>query len=205
MVRRLFVRVSLAAIPFVMIPIAITSIGAKASAAPPAQIQQCMNGGWRTLTDASGQHFQNQGQCIAFAIHHRVSLSDLADPFAIDGTTSFALGANGCSFVYQVFDATYPGTAAVGAVILHLSGCVSPSLSSYAGSFNITTNVGTLSGSASGPVNITAGLGLEYQLTLTVNAATGSFVRSTGSLDLLVSWNTPNQSPSSFVGSISVP
>jgi hypothetical protein len=29
---------------------------------------QCRNGGWRNYTDATGQPFKNQGQCIAFAL-----------------------------------------------------------------------------------------------------------------------------------------
>jgi hypothetical protein len=29
---------------------------------------QCRNGGWRNYTDAAGQPFKNQGQCIAFAL-----------------------------------------------------------------------------------------------------------------------------------------
>jgi hypothetical protein len=30
--------------------------------------EQCRNGGWRNYTDATGQPFKNQGQCIAFAL-----------------------------------------------------------------------------------------------------------------------------------------
>jgi hypothetical protein len=29
---------------------------------------QCRNGGWRNFTDAAGQPFRNQGECIAFAL-----------------------------------------------------------------------------------------------------------------------------------------
>jgi len=29
---------------------------------------QCRNGGWRNYTDAAGQPFKNEGQCIAFAL-----------------------------------------------------------------------------------------------------------------------------------------
>ena len=49
--------------------------------------------------------------------------------------------------MYQVFDAVYPGSAAVGNVTLHIAGCISftgqPPIS-YTGSFTITTAVGTL-------------------------------------------------------------
>ena len=86
MVRRLLASVFLAAFPVVVIPIAVTSIGARAGAAPPTAVQQCTNGGWQTLTDASGQPFRNQGQCISYFIHHPVSLADLAGSFS--GTTS---------------------------------------------------------------------------------------------------------------------
>jgi hypothetical protein len=30
--------------------------------------EQCRNGGWRNYTDATGQPFKNQGECIAFAL-----------------------------------------------------------------------------------------------------------------------------------------
>jgi hypothetical protein len=33
-------------------------------AAVPATRDDCMHGGWRTLTDADGAPFSNQGQCI---------------------------------------------------------------------------------------------------------------------------------------------
>ena len=45
MVRRLLASVFLAAFPVVVIPIAVTSMGARAGAAPPAAVQQCMR--WR--------------------------------------------------------------------------------------------------------------------------------------------------------------
>ena len=75
------------------------------------------------------------------------------------------------------------GRAAVGNVSLHIAGCATPS--TFAGSFTITTGVGTLSGSATGPI-IEQEIGVDlvqiYQITLSVNAATGSFAATTGSL-----------------------
>jgi hypothetical protein len=65
MVRRLLASVFLATFPVVVIPIAVTSTSARAGAAPPTAVQQCKDGGWQTLTDASGQPFKNQGQCIS--------------------------------------------------------------------------------------------------------------------------------------------
>ncbi len=147
MVRRLLASVFLAAFPVVVIPIAVTSIGAQAGAAPPAAVQQCQDGGWQSLTDASGQPFRNQGQCITYLIHNPVSLADLTGSFS--GTTSFTVGVPGCFFVMP-FDAIYPGSSAVGAVTLDLEGCSvftpGPGLQiSYTGTFVIATNVGTLS------------------------------------------------------------
>src|SRR5580704_16536035 len=153
MVRRSLASVFLAAFPVVVIPIAVTSIGARAGAAPPIAVQQCKDGGWQTLTDASGQPFRNQGQCISYFIHNPVSLADLAGSFS--GTTSFTFGTGGCSFVEQIFDATYPGSSALGSVTLHLDGCVTPVMIpperfTYAGTFTFATSVGTIAGNASG-------------------------------------------------------
>jgi hypothetical protein len=109
-------------------------------------------------------------------------LADLAkSSFTVTG--SDVVGGNGCSFVYGAIDAVYPGSAAVGDVTLHMAGCVTPS--TFTGSFTITTGVGTLSGSAMGPI-IEEEIGVDlvqiYQVTLSVNAATGSFAGTTGNL-----------------------
>lgn len=204
MVRRLLASVFLAVFPVLVIPIAVTSIGARAGAAPPTPVQQCKDGGWQTLTDASGQPFRNQGQCIAFAIHHPVSLADLANPSFTGTQTSGGLSCP--TQVHQAFDAVYPGSAAVGNVTLHIDGCVdvpNPQ-STYAGSFTITTGVGTLSGSASGPVVLQLGspILVLFHITLTVNAGTGSFAGTTGSLLFSTTFELP-QGPS-IVGSVSV-
>jgi uncharacterized protein YjbI with pentapeptide repeats len=109
-------------------------------------------------------------------------LADLANSsFTVTG--SDVVGGNGCSFVYGAIDAVYPGSAAVGNVTLHMAGCVTPS--TFTGSFTITTGVGTLSGSAVGPI-IEKEIGVDlvqiYEVTLSVNAATGSFAGATGDL-----------------------
>ncbi len=123
MIRRLLAGV-FAAFPVVAIPIAVTSISTQAGAAPPTAVQQCKDGRWRTLTDASGQPFRNQGQCISYLIHHPVSLSDLAG--SLTGTASLVgVGPDECSFLDMIFDATYPGGSAVGTVTLQMHGCVS--------------------------------------------------------------------------------
>jgi hypothetical protein len=207
MVRRLLVSVFLAAFPVMVIPIAVTSIGARAGAAPPAAVQQCKDGGWQTLTNASGQPFKNQGQCITFAIHHPVSLVDLTSSSPFTGTTSVVLDGNGCDPLYQTFDVVYPGSSAVGNVTLDMAGCfvttneVHPPFT-FAGSFTITTSVGTLNGSASGPIDVQGNL-VIYQITLSVKAGTGSFTGTTGSLLFSTTING-TAPPTSFVGSITV-
>jgi hypothetical protein len=200
MIRRLLASVFLAAFPVVVIPIAVTSLGARAGAAPPSAVQQCKDGGWQTLTDASGQTFKNQGQCISYFIHHPVTIADLAGTFS--GTTSFTFGTGGCAFVEQVFDATYPGSSAVGSVTLHLDGCVMiGSPFTYTGTFAITTSAGTLSGNAAGPINNVLSPPVDFELTLTVLSGTGAFAATTGTIHVSIQWSggTP------VTGSVTVP
>ena len=77
----------------------------------------------------------------------------------------------------------YSGHAAVGNVTLNIAGSATPS--TFTGSFTITTGVGALSGSATGPI-ITQEMGVDfeqiYQIALSVNTATGSFGGTTGVL-----------------------
>ncbi len=108
-------------------------------------------------------------------------LADLANS-SFTATGSDVVGGNGCSFVYGTIDAVYPGSAAVGNVTLHIAGCVTDPYH-YAGSFTITTGVGTLSGSATGSITyIGDTLDANYQITLSVATATGSFTGTTGNL-----------------------
>jgi hypothetical protein len=203
MVRRLFASVFLAAFPVVVIPIAITSMAAQAGAATPTAIQQCNDGGWQTLTDASGQTFANQGQCDSYFIHNSVALADLAGSFS--GTTSFTFGTGGCSFVEQVFDGTYPGSPAVGSVTLHLDGCVMiGSPFTYAGTFAITTSAGTLTGNVAGPINnVIPPQPVDFELTLTVVSGTGAFAGTTGTIHVSIQWLGGNPAP--VTGSVTVP
>jgi outer membrane protein assembly factor BamB len=118
------------------------------------------------------------------------SLADLANS---SFTATQSVGGSGCGIVHLTFDAVYPGSAAVGNVTLHIAGCVSDPYT-YAGSFTITTGVGTLSGSATGTVteqDVGGRLTESYQITLSVTAATGSFSGTTGSL--LFSASSQNQ------------
>jgi hypothetical protein len=205
MVRRLFASGLLAVLPILAIPIAMTPAEA-VGATPPGSIQNCMEGGWRTLTDASGHPFLSQGQCISYRIHHPVSLADLAGSFS--GTTSFTFGpANGCSLVSQFFDATYPGGSAVGSVTLHLGGCALFGLneSSYAGTFTIATSVGTLAGSAAGPVSTLHQPFFDSELTLTVLSGTSAFTGTTGTIHVSIQWQFTDPFSSPATGSVSVP
>ena len=159
---------------------AIPAAAAGASTAPASGTGQCKNGGWRTLVDDHGQPFKNQGQCIKWKRQHPVSLNDLAGTFT--GTESFDFGTNGCSFVHQIFDASYPGSAAVGIVTLHIEGCVDNPITHYEGTFTITTSVGTLSGTAVGPV-------FDFELDLNITSATGAFQGVTGMLHASIHWD----------------
>ncbi len=117
-------------------------------------------------------------------------LADLANS---SFTATQSVGGSGCGIVHLNFDAVYPGSAAVGNVTLHIAGCVSDPYT-YAGSFTITTGVGTLSGSAPGTVTeqiVGGDLEESYQITLSVTTATGSFSGTTGSL--LFSASSQNQ------------
>jgi hypothetical protein len=172
----------------------------------PSDKAQCKSDGWRTLVDQSGAPFPNQGQCVSTvepsrAKHHnRVSLADLAGSFT--GTTSYTFGTNGCAFVHQVFDASYPGSGTVGTVTLHIEGCVSSSITNYTGTFTISTSVGTLSGTATGAVNLGAS-GVTFDLTLTTTAGTDAFASATGTLHSLISW--PGKPGTNISGAVTVP
>jgi hypothetical protein len=208
MVRRLLASVLLAAFPVVVIPIAVTSIGARAGAAPPTAVQLCTDGGWQSLTNVQGQPFRNQGQCISYLIEHPVSLSDLAGSLA--GTASLVgVGPDECSFLDMIFDATYPGSRAVGTVTLQMHGCVSlvfpPAPILFGpGEFALTTNVGTLNGTAAGPITtVFTPSGLfpaSATLTLTATSGTGDFTGMTGTLNVSLQWPEPGSL--SFIGTV---
>jgi hypothetical protein len=171
-----------------------------------------MNGGWLTLTDASGQPFANQGACIAYANHHPVRLADLASS-SVTGTLSVVTCA---SFVGASFGATYPSSSAVGTVKLHTDGCIPfgtpgfPFVFSYSGTFTITTNVGTLSGTVGGQINntviypwpsIPVVVPVSAALALTATSGTGLFTGTTGTLDVSVQFD--GLGSIGFVGSVS--
>jgi hypothetical protein len=190
----------------ISIPTAAGAVGAAqaGSAQKHLSADQCKNGGWQSLTDGQGQPFRNQGQCISYAIHNPVSLADLAGSFS--GTTSFTFGTGGCPFVEMVFDATYPGSSAVGAVTLHLDGCIpfGPPFT-YTGTFTITTSVGTLAGSAAGTANNLVGPPpFVFDLTLTVLSGTGAFAGTTGTINVSIQ-SLGGVNPAPVTGSVTVP
>jgi hypothetical protein len=207
MFRRVLASGLLAVLPLLAIPIAMVSTAPPVGATTPPSIKNCMNGGWQSLTNAAGQPFANQGQCISFAIHNPVNLADLAGT-SVTGTTFFTPFSNGCSFVFQEFDAAYSGSATVGTVNLHIAGCVNSSTTNYAGSFSLTTAAGIVAGSAAGPITETVIGGsvviLDYQVTLTVSTATGAFSGMTGTLHFLTMWDVTH-APPTFSGSVTVP
>ena len=117
---------------------------------------------WNTTTVPSGSYFlvseafNSAGSAfssgVSVTVHNPASLADLTGSFS--GTTSYTGWDRGCAYVEQVFDATYPGSSAVGSVTLHLDGCVFDiGAPTYAGTFTIATSVGTLAGNAAGPNN----------------------------------------------------
>jgi hypothetical protein len=207
MVRRLLASVFLAAFPVVVIPIAVTPMGAWAGAAAPTAVQQCKDDGWHTLTDASGQPFKNQGQCISYFIHNPVSLADVAGSFS--GTTAWTSGTGGCSFVEQLFDATYPGSSVVGSVTLHLDVCVAITpLGALTGSFTIATSDGTLAGNEAGQAtNVVNGFPTDFELTLIVLSGSGAFAVTTGTIHVSIQWigGGPPGIPTPVTGSVTVP
>ena len=146
---------------------------------------------WNTTTVPNGSYtlvteaFDAGGSAFSSGVNitvHNPGLADLANSsFA---ATSTASPGGGCGIAHLTFDAVYPGSTAVGNVTLHIAGCVSDPYT-YAGTFTITTGVGTLSGSAPGTVTEQeVGVDLEqsYQINLFVTTATGSFSGTTGTL-----------------------
>jgi hypothetical protein len=166
-----------------------TAAGAVDSTSLPSSARACLGGGWRSLSDAQGRPFQNQGKCVAFMVRHPVALADLAGSY-VGGTGSAVQNGGTCRPVgldfYLKFDTTYTGSAAVGTVALHLEGCADFSNDNFmAGTFSLSTNVGSVSGTAEGSVtatldrnNVTVDLSLDF----TVTSGTGAFSTTTGTL-----------------------
>ena len=188
----------------VSIPTAGSPVGAASTQEQSSD--QCKDGGWHSLTDAHGQPFRNQGQCISYFIHNPVSLADLSGSFS--GTTLRVYPPTSCG-TEQPFDATYPGSPAVGSVILHIEVCGKEPIRQffYTGTFTIATNVGTDSGNAAGqsdfPVNCCQPMGIE--LTLTVLLGTGAFAGTTGTIYVSMVQYFSHSPVLPITGSVTVP
>jgi hypothetical protein len=133
-----------------------------------------------------------------------VSLADVVSASPFSSTLTYP--ASGCGLSSpQEFDASYAGSSNVGSVALHIAGCfVSSSELAFSGSFTITTNVGTLSGTASGPENWSGAshMLLFVQLAMSVQSGTGSFAGTTGYLQFETYSGYPFSS--GFLGTVSV-
>jgi hypothetical protein len=123
-------------------------------------------------------------------VRHPVTLADLAGSY-VGGTGSAVQNGATCPPVgldfYLTFGTTYPGSAAVGTVALHLEGCADFSNDSFtAGTFSLSTNVGSVTGTADGAVAATLdrnfNVTVDLSLTCTVTSGTGAFSTTTGTL-----------------------
>jgi hypothetical protein len=168
-----------------------------------------MNGDWQTITEASGQPFVNEGLCIDYAIHHPVSLEDLAGSLTGPFSEQIFVGACAPGPFQVTLSSTYAGSNAVGPVVFQMVGCSGAAfgvghLFFVNGPFTLTTKVGTLSGTAFGPF---VGVLLSFSgpgtatLTLTATSGTGLFTGTTGTLNANLQFPDP-QISGPFVGTI---
>jgi hypothetical protein len=141
-----------------------------------------------------------------------VSLADVVSGTqGFFGTVTIPGGCAGGDGV-QDFDATYPGSSNVGGVALHIVGCFGNSSISSSGLglnnglFTITTNVGTLNGTAAGPETFPSAshTSLFVRLALSVQGGTGSFAGTTGSLQLEANTGIPLGESTGFSGTVSL-
>jgi hypothetical protein len=98
------------------------------------------------------------------------------------------------------FNASYPGSNAVGTVTLQIPRCLIYGVALdwwnyFQGTFTVTTNVGTLSGTVMGSIYVAVSGYNAYPtvgtLTLTASTATGLFTGTTGSLKVNLQWPEP--------------
>lgn len=163
-----------------------------------------------TSTVGSTETFKTLGIWIGTISYPVVSLADLAGSL-----TATVSGPTSCSFTGLSFNATYPGSSAVGTVTLQMNGCIPdtgpnfPFTFEYSGTFTITTGVGTLSGSVAGQIfNVNLAPPEEVDLvptsatlTLTATSGTGDFMGTTGTLNVSLQWPEPGSS-STVIGTV---
>ena len=175
--------VCLAVIPLLSEP---ASAQPAAPTGVPTSEAACRHSGWRTLTDPVGAHFGSRAACFRWVRAHpggHLGLADVTGEFS--GIESFTFA---CTFVHQVFDATYPTPvkSRVGPATLAIEGCIDNPPTSFVGTFSITTSSGTVSGTVGGTFNAT--VGPTFRLDLTTTAATGLFAGATGDLHVDIQW-----------------
>lgn len=153
----------------------------------PTSPGACRRGGWQTLSDPTGAPFATKPACVQWAKAHpggHLGLADLRGTFA--GIESFTFE---CTFVHQIFDATYPTPAKsrAGSATLNIEGCVSNSITTFDGTFSITTSSGTVSGTVTGTLDA-ASAPAFFHFVLTPTATTGLFTGATGTLQVEIEW-----------------
>jgi hypothetical protein len=175
-----------------VIPGGAAPLGAAQFAAVSSGTAACLHGGWRNFSDPQGHPFRNQGQCVTWMRFHPVTLADLAGSFT-GGTGNSVPNGGTCppagADYYLTFDTTYPGSASVGTIALHYEGCAHILTDEFSsGTFRISTNVGSLSGSATGSFTATLdqnfNVTLDFFLAFTPTLGTGAFANPTGVLGL---------------------
>jgi hypothetical protein len=103
------------------------------------------------------------------------------------GTQRFAFGENGCSFVFQVFHATY--RSAAGAGLVHTEGCIDIDAGTYKGTFTITAPAGgTLRGTVDGTFDPLADVAV-FDLDLIAARSSGSLAGAVGKVRAVVRWD----------------
>ncbi len=105
------------------------------------------------------------------------------------GTQTFDFVTGGCTFVHQMFDATYAGDGGQGS--FHIDTCVTINGSSfdYAGTFVVTTPHGaTLTGTVTGFTDAALPAS-SLDLTLTITHGTRRFEHATGTIALSGTWS----------------
>jgi hypothetical protein len=106
-----------------------------------------------------------------------VTLADLNGSFT--GTT-FYNNEPGCPLAHEFFEGEYEvPNLVVREVEIDLEGCINATITTYAGTFTIDTDAGTLTGFVGGTLRL-VGTGYWHDLRLRVDSATGRFESTVG-------------------------
>jgi hypothetical protein len=188
--RRLFPAFAVLAVACLAVIPLLSEPASAQTAAPtgvPTSEASCRHSGWRTVTDPVGAHFGSRAACLRWVRAHpggHLGLADVTGVFT--GVESFTFA---CTFVHQTFDATYPTPvkSRVGPATLAIEGCVDNPITSFVGTFSITTSSGTVSGTVAGTISSATGPAI-FRLDLTTTGATGLFAGATGDLHVDIQW-----------------